>query len=102
MSCVCERSEWEFLEKTGREAFPNDKKLLKHMWNRVSSMNQETFRDEYSNHLTFKKIRVLSLLVNSVNFSVSIESDCDAAKQNRFIIPSWDISKLSMANSNFT
>ena len=50
MSCVRERREWEILEKTRREALPNDKKLMKHMWKRVSSSNQRAFRDEYSNH----------------------------------------------------
>jgi hypothetical protein len=43
------------------------------MGKRGSSLNQEALRDEYSNHLTLKKIRVLSPLVNLVNFSVSIE-----------------------------
>jgi hypothetical protein len=36
-------------------------------------LNQESFRDDYSNNLTFKKVRVLSPLVNPDNFSVSIE-----------------------------
>jgi hypothetical protein len=35
--------------------------------------NQEAFRSDYSNHLTFKKIRVLSLIANLANFSFSIE-----------------------------
>jgi len=91
--CVCERSEWGFFEKTRREALPNDRKHLKHMWKRVSSLNQEAFRDDYSNnHLTFKKIRVLSLLVDSTNCNGPIERL--RQRYDRFIIPSRDISKL--------
>ena len=73
VSCVCERHEWDFLQKTIRGGLPSDMKLLKHMWKRVSSLNQEASRDDYSNHLTFKNIRVLSALENPVDFSVSIE-----------------------------
>jgi len=73
VSCVCERNEWKFLKKTRRGALLSDIKLLKHMWKKLSSLNQEAFRDDYSNHLTFKKIRVLGPLVNPINFSVSIE-----------------------------
>jgi len=39
----------------------------------MSFENKPLFKDAYSNHLTFKKIRVLSLLVNPVDFSFSIE-----------------------------
>jgi len=37
VSCVCERHEWEFLQKTKRGGLPSDMQLLKHMWKRVSS-----------------------------------------------------------------
>jgi len=73
MSCVCERREWEFGEKTSTEALQNDRKLLKHKLKRVSSLEKKLFKDAYSNHLTFTKIRVLSSVVKSVYFSVSIE-----------------------------
>ena len=73
VSCVCERKEWEFLQKTKRGGLPNDMKLLKHMWKKISSLNQESFRADYSNHLTFKNIRVLSPLENPVDFHASIE-----------------------------
>ena len=73
LSCVCERNKWEFLQKTKRGGLPNDMKLLKHMWKKISSLNQESFRADYSNHLTFKNIRVLSPLENPVDFSASIE-----------------------------
>jgi len=43
------------------------------MWKRVSLLNQEAFREDYSNHLTFKTIRVLSPLVESTDFSGPIE-----------------------------
>ena len=73
VSCVCERKEWEFLQKTKRGGLPNDMKLLKHIWKTVSSLKQEAFRDDYSNNLTFKNIRVLSPLENPVDFHASIE-----------------------------
>jgi hypothetical protein len=53
--------------------FRTIKQILKHMWKRVSSLNQEAFRFDYSNHFPFKKNSVLSPLVNPVNFSASIE-----------------------------
>jgi hypothetical protein len=73
VSCVCERNEWIFLPKTKIGGLPSDMKLLKHMWKRVSSLNQEAFRDYYSNYLTFKNIRVLSPSEKPVDFSASIE-----------------------------
>jgi hypothetical protein len=74
VSCVCERREWELLVKTRREDLPKDIKLLKHKWKRMMSfLNKPLFKDAYSNHLTFKKIRVLSPLVDPVDFSFSIE-----------------------------
>jgi hypothetical protein len=74
VSCVCERREWELLIKTRREELPKDIKLMKHNWKRMMSFEHKPlFKDSYSNHLTFKKIRVLSPLVNPVDFSFSIE-----------------------------
>jgi hypothetical protein len=73
VSCVCERREWEFYFKMIREELPKDIKLLKHKWIRMSYFDKiYLFRDAYSNHLTFKKFRVLSPLAKSVNFSASI------------------------------
>jgi hypothetical protein len=74
VSYVCERREWELLVKTRREELPKDIKLLKHSWKRMMSFEHKPlFKDAYSNHLTFKKIRVLIPLANPVDFSFSIE-----------------------------
>jgi hypothetical protein len=76
VTCVCEQSEWDFLEKTRRETLPNDRKLLKHMWERESSLNQLTFGFDYSSYLNFKKIQVLSPLVEPL-ILVPRLSDCE-------------------------
>jgi len=60
--------------KTRREELPKDIKLLKHSWKKMMSFEHKPlFKDAYSNRLTFKKICVLSPLVNPVDFSFLIE-----------------------------
>ena len=61
VSCVCERRNWELLVKIRREELPKDIILLKHSWKVMMSFEHKPlFKDAYYNHLTFKKIRVLS------------------------------------------
>ena len=72
--CVCERSEWEILERTRRSHLPKDYKLLKKAWRQFSSLNLELFVRAYSNHYRFSKIRVLSHITEPFDFKAEILS----------------------------
>lgn len=72
LPCLCERREWEILKKTRRENLHQDIRLLKHVWKTISSFEKEFFWIHFSNHLTFKRVRVLSPLREPASFDEQV------------------------------
>ena len=72
LHCICERREWEILKKTRTINFHQDIRFLKHFWKTVSSLDRTELWLHFSNHLTFKKVRVLSPLKEPASFDEQV------------------------------